>query len=244
MIASTHFLPMQLAVLTALVLASVVLAAIVATYIMLFTGAPASHRLQRTPHSIAKFHHDLPLILLNLLILAGGAGIAFFLLAHRFTTQWTSGWVIAADAAVILLMEDLWGYFVHRYLHENRALYKKIHLLHHTIYAPLPAYYLYIHPIEWMVQSLGAALGVAVLLAVHQPMSAYGVWIAALLRQVYAADQHSGVRSFLLRRTPFFSSTDIHDDHHLHPTNGNYGGVLVIWDKLFGTANVVWSEKG
>jgi len=228
---------MTIALVTAGVLAAVVLVAILVTYALIVLGMPEALRLQHASYSIAKFHRDLPLILLNLAILAGGAGAAFYLLELHFTIRWTSGWIIAADVAFILLMEDSWGYFVHRYLHENRTLYKKIHLMHHKIYAPLPAYFLYIHPLEWMVQSLGAAFGVAILLLVHQPMSAYSVWIAAFIRQAYAADQHSGLRSYLWRKTSIFSSTDIHDDHHLHPTNGNYAGVLVIWDKLFGTAN-------
>lgn len=228
---------MSLALITAGILASVVIASIFFTYAMILFGIPQHLRLQNATYTISSFHRDLPLILFNLLILAGGAGFAFYLLADRFTMSWTSSWVIALDVAVILLMEDLWGYFVHRYLHENRTLYKRIHLLHHKIYAPLPAYFLYIHPVEWMVQSMGAAFGVTILLFVHAPMSAYAVWIAAFLRQAYAADQHSGLRSRLWRRTPVFSSTDIHDDHHLHPNNGNYGGVLVIWDRLFGTAN-------
>lgn len=234
---------MTLALVTAGILASVVLASILATYVMILWGIPQSLRLQHATYAVKTFHRDLPLILSNLLILVAGAGFAFYLLADRFTMVWTSWWAISLDVAVILLMEDLWGYWVHRYLHENRGLYKRIHLLHHKIYAPLPAYFLYIHPLEWMVQSLGAAFGVALLLFLHTPMSAYAVWIAAFLRQAYAADQHSGIRSWLWRRTSVFSSTNIHDDHHLHPNNGNYAGVLVIWDKLFGTAHDVKSAQ-
>jgi sterol desaturase/sphingolipid hydroxylase (fatty acid hydroxylase superfamily) len=231
-----------LLLVTAAILALVVLASIVATYAIILGGWGNSLRLQPSPITLARFHRDLPLILFNLAILAGGAAIAFYFLADRFTMLWTSTRVIALDVAFILLMEDGWGYFVHRYLHENRMLYKRIHLLHHKIPAPLPAYFLYIHPLEWMVQSLGAAFGVAILLLIHHPMSAYSVWIAAFLRQAYAADQHSGIRSFLWRRTPIFSPTDLHDDHHLHPNNGNYGGVLVIWDRLFHTAHDVDSK--
>lgn len=69
-----------------------------------------------------------------------------------------------AISLYILLMSsrfivDTWQYFLHRLMHTNKFLYKKIHSVHHRLYVPYAFGALYNHPFEgFLLDSVGAAL--------------------------------------------------------------------------------------
>jgi len=54
---------------------------------------------------------------------------------------------------------DTWQYFLHRYMHTNRFLYRHIHSLHHRLYCPYAFGALYNHPVEgFLLDTLGTAV--------------------------------------------------------------------------------------
>ena len=47
---------------------------------------------------------------------------------------------------IILIFDDTFFYFLHRFMHDNKYIYKKIHKIHHRANSPIPIDYLYVHP--------------------------------------------------------------------------------------------------
>ena len=48
---------------------------------------------------------------------------------------------------------------LHRYMHENKFIYKTIHKIHHRANTPMPIEYIYVHPLEWSSGMIGPFLG-------------------------------------------------------------------------------------
>ena len=211
----------------------------VSTYAILLFGLPDAVRLQNAKRTLARFHKELPLIAINLLMLIGGAGLTFPLIEHKFTLEMPALYVIPLDLLFIVLLDDAFFYAFHRTLHENRYLYRTIHRIHHQAYAPLPLEYIYVHPLEWMLGAIGPVVAIAALVWFHGQMSAYSFLIYVFLRQAHELNLHSGVRSVLSRYVPILGKTDTHDYHHKNPTKGNYASMLAIWDRVLGTASPV-----
>ncbi|PHU02628.1 Sphinganine C(4)-monooxygenase 1 [Capsicum chinense] len=58
-----------------------------------------------------------------------------------------------------MLMLDTWQYFMHRYMHQNKFLYKHIHSQHHRLIVPYAFGALYNHPLEGLIlDTVGGAL--------------------------------------------------------------------------------------
>jgi sterol desaturase/sphingolipid hydroxylase (fatty acid hydroxylase superfamily) len=147
-------------------------------------------------------------------------------------------WPIA-DAGLTLLagllLLDLAHYVVHRLEHAV-PLFWRFHALHHSDPDVDVTTALRHHPIEILLTS--AAYWVALLVldipAVVALIHALGVFGTA-------AVQHGNIR--LPERVerwlkPVLVTTDLHRVHHsvsLDEANSNYGAVLSIWDRLFGT---------
>ncbi|KAK7269828.1 hypothetical protein RIF29_22586 [Crotalaria pallida] len=52
---------------------------------------------------------------------------------------------------IAMFVMDTWQYFVHRYMHQNKFLYRHIHSQHHRLVAPYAVGALYNHPIEGLL---------------------------------------------------------------------------------------------
>ncbi|XP_022968089.1 sphinganine C4-monooxygenase 2-like isoform X2 [Cucurbita maxima] len=60
---------------------------------------------------------------------------------------------------VAMLVLDTWQYFIHRYMHQNKFLYKHIHSHHHRLVVPFAFGALYNHPLEGLLlDTIGGAL--------------------------------------------------------------------------------------
>jgi sterol desaturase/sphingolipid hydroxylase (fatty acid hydroxylase superfamily) len=198
-------------------------------------GIPAAMRLQNRPHPMAVLRERLPLYLFNvtvlLLLTAGGLWWA----ADKFVVAQPSAWAIFAQLAVITLIDDAWFYGWHRLLHENKWMYNKIHRIHHRAFSPLPFEYIYVHPVEWMVGSVGSLLGLLAVHVIWGGVPLWTFWAFALIRTVHELDIHSGTRSIIGPWIPFFGLTEHHDLHHAKPTKGNYASIFTLWDRALGT---------
>ncbi|AQZ18244.1 (ZYRO0B07172g) [Zygosaccharomyces parabailii] len=142
---------------------------------------------------------------------------------------------VAWEISLFFLLEDMWHYWVHRFLHYG-VFYKYIHKQHHRYAAPFGLTAEYAHPMETMTLGLGT-VGMPILYVLytgHLHLFTLCVWIS--LRLFQAVDSHSGydfpwsLNKFL----PFWSGAEHHDLHH-HYFIGNYASSFRWWDYCMDT---------
>ena len=173
----------------------------------------------------------LPLILFNLftLILVTGLGLYFFsnyIIRDFISINW-----LFLEVIVVLFVDDIYFYFFHRFMHENRYVYKKIHSIHHRATTPFPSEYLYTHPLEWMGGMPGPFIGMLLLGGI----STYSFWALLVIRNLHELDIHSGIKSnIIVKFLPFLGTNEHHDLHH-SKFDGNYASTFIFLDKIFKT---------
>ncbi|KAG1880251.1 fatty acid hydroxylase superfamily-domain-containing protein [Suillus tomentosus] len=168
-------------------------------------------------------------------------------------THWLYWWGIpAAQIFFAMFTVDTWQYFIHRLMHTNQYLYRKVHSVHHKLYVPYALGALYNHPFEaLLMDTLGIIIAEQVThLSIRQ----------AIFFLVYGTckgvDDHCGYK---FPFDPFQlisgSNSDYHDIHHqvcpfttTCPRKHCLGGVQAVgiksnfsqpyfihWDILLGT---------
>ncbi|RZC64757.1 hypothetical protein C5167_008453 [Papaver somniferum] len=135
---------------------------------------------------------------------------------------------------VAMLVMDTWQYFVHRYMHQNKFLYRHVHSQHHRLVVPYAIGALYNHPLEGLLlDTFGGVFSFLI-----SGMTARTAVIFFCLAVVKTVDDHCGLwlpgNIFHLL---FQNNTAYHDIHHqLQGTKFNYSQPFFpIWDKLLGT---------
>lgn len=141
-------------------------------------------------------------------------------------------WCTIPLTAVIV---DAWRYWLHRWYHEIPLLWCA-HLVHHSDTLVDVTTTERHHPLE-------AVMSLAGLLALVSVMGlpAEGIAVYALIAMVIALLSHSNIDlppslDFALRKviiTPAVHA--IHHSNRQSETDSNYGAVLTVWDRLFGT---------
>ena len=104
-----------------------------------------------------------------------------------------------------------WQYFLHRAMHMNTYLYKKLHSVHHRLYVPYAFGALYNHPLEgFLLDTLGA--GIAEFVVGMSTREAMLLFTVSTLKTV---DDHCGY-SLPYDPLQMFSgnNADYHDIHH------------------------------
>ena len=218
---------------TALLLLGSNLLGFLYSYIVLNTSLFSKYRIQSKPYKKGLFWSRMPLFLFNLatLILLSASG-AYFIFDY-LDTDWPAWWVLVFQVLLAFILDDIWFYMYHRYLHENKFLLKHIHSIHHRATTPFPLEYLYAHPLEWMIGALGPVIGF-VGIAVIMPINVYAFWLFGLLRNLHEIHIHSDLELPLLSKIPLISKTKHHDDHHAKLT-GNYSSTFSWMDRIFKT---------
>ena len=203
------------------------------SYIVLNTSLFSKYRIQSKPYKKGLFWSRMPLFLFNLatLILLSASG-AYFIFDY-LDTEWPAWWVLVFQVLLAFILDDIWFYMYHRYLHENKFLLKHIHSIHHRATTPFPLEYLYAHPLEWMIGALGPVIGF-VGIAMIMPINVYAFWLFGLLRNLHEIHIHSDLELPLLSKIPLISKTKHHDDHHSKLT-GNYSSTFSWMDRIFKT---------
>ncbi|XP_072976362.1 sphinganine C4-monooxygenase 1-like [Typha angustifolia] len=133
-----------------------------------------------------------------------------------------------------MLVMDTWQYFMHRYMHHNKFLYRHIHSQHHRLVVPYSFGALYNHPIEGLLlDTVGGAL--SFLISGMSPRTAILFFSFATIKTV---DDHCGL---WLPGNPFHllfqNNTAYHDIHHqLYGSKYNFSQpFFVMWDRILGT---------
>ncbi len=152
--------------------------------------------------------------------------------AERFWDSWY-GWIIA------MILVDFCGYWLHRYSHETGILWAA-HAVHHqsqdfnfsTALRQESAYPV----LGWIFYLPLAFLGL--------PPDTFAVTgLVVLLYQIWIHTEHVGKLGWVDR---VFSTPSNHRVHHAindHYIDKNYGGMLIIWDRMFGTFAEETEEK-
>ncbi|WOK91596.1 sphinganine C4-monooxygenase 2-like [Canna indica] len=142
--------------------------------------------------------------------------------------------VILGQFIAAMLVMDTWQYFMHRYMHSNKFLYKHIHSKHHSLVVPYAFGALYNHPLEGLIMdTIGGAL--SFLISGMTPRTGLFFFSFATIKTV---DDHCG---FCLPGNlfhVFFSNNSAyHDIHHQHyGSKYNFSQpFFVMWDKFLGT---------
>ena len=188
-------------------------------------------KFQRPDLRYLKSH--LPIFLVNVasLILLSGAGLYFFY-DYIIDINKTSIAHIVIPVFIIFIIDDIFFYFVHKLIHVNKFLYKKIHRIHHEANMPIAIDYIYAHPLEWMVGYIGPFIGILL----YGGISIYTFWLYLIIRNMHEIFIHSGINSssFLYKIIPFAADNKHHDLHH-EKYNCNYASTFTFWDRVFKT---------
>ena len=194
----------------------------------------SKYRIQDKKIQPNSFYKRLPLIVINTVILFILSGVGLYFLFPIFNTSMNTHIASAIiQVLIIMILDDLYFYFYHKWLHDNKKMLKSIHSIHHRATAPLAMDYLYVHPLEWLIGFIGPFIGI-LSIAFFTEVSIWGFWSYQLIRTLHEIDVHSGFKSILSNWIPFWGETEHHDMHHEVP-NGNYASTFTIWDQLFGT---------
>lgn len=206
------------------------------SYLILYTDIFQGRRIQKRRYTSGIFWRRFPLIAFNISVLLILSTLGLYLTYPLFDLEPPSLLAGGAQLLFLVLLDDAYFYFFHRTLHETPSLYKRIHKIHHHAFAPFPLEYIYVHPLEWMFGGVAIPVGLAIIYGLTGSISAYAFWIFAFWRNIHEVDIHSGLRSSLAKRIPFFGTTEHHDQHHLKNSKGNYASTFTYWDRLLGTA--------
>lgn len=166
--------------------------------------------------------------LFALLSLSFGLWLTSELISHRFFDEIQPGWL---NFALAFVGVDFFWYVYHRISHRVSVVWVA-HLVHHQ-----PEEY------NFSVNFANSPLGYFVRVLVYSPLVLFGIdpeyiVLANIINGFYQALLHSelwpawvGLERFIV--TPRFHQIH-HSSAHAH-LDKNYGGMLTIWDRLFGS---------
>lgn len=175
----------------------------------------------------------LPVVVGNTVALIVLSVTSVELFPTLFDPSWPGLPVVLGQLALVILADDAAFYWLHRWMHEHRALYNAVHRLHHRAVRPLPCDYLYAHPAEWgSVALFGPVAAFALLFLVTGVVSGPVLVLFQLFRTGHEVLIHSGAPSRLLRFVPLLAPNEHHARHHASPSGGNYGSTLLFWDRV------------
>ena len=188
-------------------------------------------RIQNRKNTLDLLLSRIPLIIFNVsvLILLNVLGLYFF--KDLFITNFSSFGFCIFEVFFVLFIDDMYFYFLHRYMHKNKFIYKTIHKIHHRANTPMPIEYIYVHPLEWSSGMIGPFLGMIIIGGIS--FEAYLMYL--IIRNLHEIHIHSGIMTSIIHKVfPFYGNNEHHDIHH-SKRDGNYGSTFTLWDKLFKT---------
>lgn len=221
-----------IAIYTIVLLICTNLFGLIYSMLVLYTPIFKKFSIQNKPYVKGVFAKRMPLYLFNITLLLTISGVGAYF-GFGFLKQEVSIGIIVFQVVFAFVIDDIFFYFYHRWLHENKYMLKTVHSIHHRATKPFPLEYLYAHPIEWMLGMIGAFLGFAILL-IFMPVNIYAFWIFGGLRNLHEIHIHSDLELPVSSKIPLLSKTKHHDDHHAKLT-GNYSSTFIWMDRLFKT---------
>ena len=222
----------SIAIYTIVLLTCTNLFGLIYSILVLYTSVFQKFSIQKKPYVKGLFSKRMPLYLFNITLLLTISGFGAYFFADFFIQDFSIGTIIF-QVVVAFVIDDIFFYFYHRWLHENKYMLKTVHSIHHRATKPFPLEYLYAHPVEWLLGMIGAFLGFAILF-MFMPVNLYAFWIFGGLRNLHEIHIHSDLELPISSKIPLLSKTKHHDDHHAKLT-GNYSSTFMWMDRIFKT---------
>lgn len=177
---------------------------------------------------------DVTATLVNGPVLSAVTKIVGYWLVTRIPAQLAvmPDWSWAVQFAVFFLVNDFLRYWLHRWYHASGALWR-IHRVHHTIVEMDALSVFRLHVLEAVIKNC----------LIFLPFQLAGVSESVIL--VYSSIDilkgfwhHANFRTHVGPVSYFLNTAELHWWHHSTESRGqhsNYGSILSIWDRLFGT---------
>ena len=219
------------AIITVLLLITTNGIGLIYSLLVLKTKLFAKYRIQSKAYKTGIFSERMPLYLFNFFTLLVFSGVGTYFLYDFFEVSSFSLLVILFQVLFAFIIDDLYFYFMHRCMHENKFILRKIHSIHHRATTPFPLEYLYGHPFEWIMGMFGVVFGFGLILLLMQ-INIYAFWLFGALRNLHEIHIHSDLKLPFISKIPFISETKHHDDHHAKLT-GNYSSTFTWMDSIF-----------
>ncbi|KAJ6508489.1 sphingosine hydroxylase [Mycena sanguinolenta] len=166
------------------------------------------------------------------LVLGSGEHVQTILPRLAYYIYW---WAIPIfQFMVAIFIIDTWQYFLHRFMHMNKFLYRHFHSWHHRLYVPYAFGALYNHPFEGLLLDALSTI-------IAQSVSGISTRQAALLFGIATfktVDDHCGYRfPFDPLQVMSKNNVDYHDIHHQQiGIKYNFSQPFFVhWDVLLGT---------
>jgi sterol desaturase/sphingolipid hydroxylase (fatty acid hydroxylase superfamily) len=148
-------------------------------------------------------------------------------------------WTFPLDIVIILMVYDFFYYFTHRFVfHDNGFLggpLLQMHAVHHRQHVPCKMDASYIHPLE---VAIGLGLYVATIFVLSRFM---GNFHAATIVITWVAFSEINLQNHNLWKADHFpfgylnTMSQMHHNHHIKFTGGNYATISLLYDWMFGT---------
>lgn len=158
----------------------------------------------------------------------------------KFPLSYSAAWSIyylvepAIRILIAFLFIDTWQFFLHKYMHMNKFLYRHLHSVHHRLYVPYAFGALYNSVLEgFLLDTLGT--GIAHLAVGLSAREAIVLYTFSTMKTV---DDHCG---YALPWDPFQvlfpNNATYHDIHHQHfGIKNNFSQpFFIFWDQIFST---------
>jgi sterol desaturase/sphingolipid hydroxylase (fatty acid hydroxylase superfamily) len=156
-----------------------------------------------------------------------------------------SAWLVLAYTLCLFLVSDFSRYWLHRLMHKIPWLWS-FHQVHHSAEVLTPITFYRVHPVENLLFGLRYALSAGLVTGVFvyffgaslHVTEVFGVNLFVFLAHVVGDNlRHSPVRLAYPRwLESWMISPAQHQYHHtLDGNRYNFGGVLAVWDRLFGS---------
>ena len=141
-----------------------------------------------------------------------------------------AGWPFVAKVLIGLVVFDAVSFAVHVALHRSDRLWN-IHKVHHSSLQLDGFATTRTHMMENMLRFVP---GQAVLFLIGMPVTA--VTLTVLVAAIYGVSNHSNLDLDLRGAERVFVTPRLHRRHHVpETTQNNFGVMLTVWDRLFGT---------
>jgi sterol desaturase/sphingolipid hydroxylase (fatty acid hydroxylase superfamily) len=178
---------------------------------------------------------------LGVLVLASNSLLPMVKVGSSFLGEWAGAgladrfaWPLGLAVVVLLLADSLATYWTHRAMHAVPWLWR-IHRVHHSDVAVDVSTSLRNHPLELVV-----AIPISVAVIVIVGASPTAVLVSQTIMVAASIWQHADIELPRAERAlaPLLITPSIHRLHHsperrLH--DSNYGELITLWDRLFGT---------
>jgi sterol desaturase/sphingolipid hydroxylase (fatty acid hydroxylase superfamily) len=197
---------------------------------------PLRFKKTRTNHAAVNFTLTVLHLIIHTFLAIIIIKLSDWCSANQFgVVQWLQTGTLATVLLTILIVDFFGGWLVHIVEHKLKLLWR-FHVIHHADNNVDVTTGLRHHPVESVVRGIFFFIGIVVCGA---PM--YAVMIYQTLLVFFTAFEHANIslpKWLDNAMSYFFISPNMHKVHHhwKQPyTDSNYGAIISIWDRLFGT---------